>query len=297
MNQVATQNDIHAFFNSPMAQQPLQQLLGEQTANFTASLVQIVNNSNMLKNVNPHTILGCALTSASLDLPISDKLGYAYIVPYKGQAQFQIGYKGFIQLAQRTGQFKRIEACAIYQGDSEQDVYQRLTSLLPVPPKDNMPIIGYIAYFQLHNGYEARLVKTVQELQAHAQKYSQSYQKGGGVWKTNFQEMALKTVIKLLLSKQAPLSIANQMSQAIEADQAVIINGQYRYIDNEQDSQASYPSLPKMLDDTAFGRMIMAIQTGFDNKGQPFDKARARMFLQEKGYALNPMQEQQFLSA
>lgn len=137
----------------------------------------------------------------------------------------------------------------------------------------------------------------MQELQAHAQKYSQSYQKGGGVWKTNFNEMALKTVTKLLLSKQAPLSIANQMSKAIEADQAVIINGQYRYIDNEQDSQASYPSLPKMLDDTAFGRMMMAIQTGFDNQGQPFDKARARMFLQEKGYVLNQHQEQQFLSA
>lgn len=291
MSQVANQNDIHGFFNSPMAQQQLQQLLGEQTANFTASLVQIVNNSNMLKNVNPHTILGCALTSASLDLPISDKLGYAYIVPYKGQAQFQIGYKGFVQLAIRTGQFKRIEACAVYQDDSEYDVYQRLTSLLPIPPKDGVPIIGYTAYFELHNGYTARLAKSVQELQAHATKYSQSYQKGGGVWKTNFHEMALKTVIKLLLSKQAPLSIANQMSQAIEADQAVIVNGQYRYIDNEQDQP------PKMLDNIVFERMITAIHTGYDSQGRPFGKKEAREYLDKNNYTLSQDQQHKFLSA
>ena len=109
MSQVANQNDIHGFFNSPMAQQQLQQLLGEQTANFTASLVQIVNNSNMLKNVNPHTILGCALTSASLDLPISDKLGYAYIVPYKGQAQFQIGYKGLYSSPSAQGNLNALK--------------------------------------------------------------------------------------------------------------------------------------------------------------------------------------------
>lgn len=300
MNQVATQSTAQGFFNSPAVQQQIQQMLGERTASFTTSLVQIINNNTALQKVDPNTILGCALTSASLDLPISDKLGHAYIVPYKGQAQFQIGYKGFIQLAQRSGQFRYLEACAVYQGDTEQDVYQRLTSLLPVPPKQGMPVIGYVAYFELHDGCRARLVKTVHELHAHAMKYSQSYQKGGGVWKTNFEEMALKTVLKLLLSKRAPLSVDNKMGQALQADQAVIVDGQYRYVDNEPSEPQAYQpqqTQPKMLSDSAFGKMITAIQRGFDKNNQPFDKAKARMFLSSQGYTLNPTQEQQFLSA
>ena len=224
-------SSIQQFFSQGMVQDELQKILGQNAASFSASVIQIVNNNNALQNVNPVSIFGAAMTAATLNLPINNNLGFAYIVPFKSQAQFQIGYKGFIQLAQRTGQFRRINASPIYAGDTEQDVYQRLTSFIPKPPSGS--ITGYIAFFELLNGFQAHFAMTAQEMQAHAKKYSQSYKNGGGIWKTNFDEMAKKTVIKLLLSKQAPLSIDSQITTAVQADQAVILDGQYRYVDNE----------------------------------------------------------------
>lgn len=235
---MTNQLSIKGFFNSPIAQQKLGEILGKNAASFTTSVLQVVNSNDMLKNADPQTVFSAALMAATLNLPINNNLGFAYIVPFKNnkanrtEAQFQLGYKGFIQLAQRTGQFKRINACAVYEHDTEQDVYNRLTSLLPKPPSGEKT--GYIAYFQLLNGYEAHLSMSMEELNAHAQKYSQTAKKGFGVWKDNFDAMAQKTVIKLLLSKQAPLSIDTPLATAIQADQSVIVDGEYRYTDNEQ---------------------------------------------------------------
>ena len=234
------QLSIKSLLNSQTVQQKFIKMLGKNAASFTASVLQVVNSNDMLKNADPQTVFSAAMMAATLNLPINNNLGFAYIVPFKNnkanrtEAQFQLGYKGFIQLAQRTGQFKRINACAIYSHDTEQDVYSRLTSLLPRPPSGQAT--GYIAYFQLLNGYEAHLSMSIDELNAHANKYSQSAKKGFGVWKDNFDAMAQKTVIKLLLSKQAPLSIDMQLATAIQADQSVIINGEYRYTDNEAPS-------------------------------------------------------------
>ena len=233
-NQVSIKN----FLNSQTVQQKFVEILGKNAASFITSVLQVVNSNDMLKNADPQTVYSAAMMSATLNLPINNNLGFAYIVPFKNnksnriEAQFQLGYKGFIQLAQRTGQFERINACAIYSDDTEQDVYNRLTSLLPRPPSGQ--VTGYIAYFQLLNGYKAHLSMSIDELNAHANKYSQSAKKGFGVWKDNFDAMAQKTVIKLLLSKQAPLSIDMPLTTAIQADQSVIVNGEYRYTDNEE---------------------------------------------------------------
>lgn len=235
---MTNQLSIKGFFNSPIAQQKLGEILGKNAASFTTSVLQVVNSNDLLKEADPQTVFSAALMAATLNLPINNNLGFAYIVPFRNnkanrtEAQFQLGYKGFIQLAQRTGQFKRINACAVYEHDTEQDVYNRLTSLLPKPPSGQKT--GYIAYFQLLNGYEAHLSMSMEELNAHAQKYSQTAKKGFGVWKDNFDAMAQKTVIKLLLSKQAPLSIDTPLTTAIQADQSVIVDGEYRYTDNEQ---------------------------------------------------------------
>ena len=176
-NQLATQqqNPVQAFFFADNVQTELQKILGKNATSFTTSLVQIVQSNKALMSAGPDSVLGAAMTAAVLNLPINNNLGFAYIVPYqtnaldsKGnkialldeqgrqikkdgynqyvketQAQFQIGYKGFIQLAQRTGQFRRINASAIYEGDSEQDVYERLTSFIPKSTKGK--VIGYIA--------------------------------------------------------------------------------------------------------------------------------------------------------
>lgn len=237
------------FFARSSVQQKFHELLGKNASSFMTSVLQVVNSNDMLKNADPMTVLNASCMSAVLNLPINNNLGFAYIVPFRNnktgkiEAQFQLGYKGFIQLAQRTGQFKRINACAIYSDDTEQDVYQRLTSLLPKKPQGSL--IGYISYFQLLNGYEAHLSMSIEEINAHAQKYSQTAKKGYGVWKDNFDAMAQKTVIKLLLSRQAPLSIDSQLNQAIQADQTVIrdINGEFEYLDNEKPSNKQTVSI------------------------------------------------------
>lgn len=275
MNQLSAKD----FFSKPVVVQKLNELLGKNAQSFATSVLQIVNSNDMLKNAEPSTVFSAACMAATLNLPINNSLGFAYIVPFRNnkanrtEAQFQLGYKGFIQLAQRSGQFKRINACAIYSDDSEQDVYQRLTSLLPKPPKGQ--ITGYIAYFQLLNGYEAHLSMSIDELNAHAKKYSQTAKKGFGVWKDNFDAMAQKTVIKLLLSKQAPLAIDTPLTTAIQADQSVIVDGEYQYSDNQE--QVALPT----LDDKRFDEALNAITSGHISKQTIMD-----------GYQLTDTQQQ-----
>ena len=254
---------IKDFFDKPAVQAKMRELVDKNAASFGTSIMQIVNSNAMLLDAEPMSIFNAACMAATLNLPVNNNLGFAYIVPYKNkstgrvEAQFQLGYKGFIQLAQRSGQFKRINACPVYDTDAEEDVYQRLTSLIPRKPSGQ--IIGYIAYFQLLNGFEANLTMTMEELEAHAKRYSQTYKRGFGVWADNFEAMAKKTVIKLLLSQQAPLSI--EMQKAVLSDQSVIKDvtaEQFDYIDNQ-------PSDPVMLlpvDDTLFATLKENISTG-----------------------------------
>ena len=249
-------------------QQKLIELLGKNAQSFATSVLQVVNSNDMLKNADPQTVFSAACMAATLNLPINNNLGFAYIVPFRNnkanrtEAQFQLGYKGFIQLAQRSGQFKRINACATYSDDTEQTVYERLTSLLPKKPTGQ--ITGYIAYFQLLNGYEAHLAMSIEELTAHSQKYSQTAKKGFGVWKDNFDAMAQKTVIKLLLSKQAPLSIDTPLATAVQADQAVIhdVDGEqvFIYEDSQKPQQAIEMNLDN--DENLLNTVISQIQNG-----------------------------------
>lgn len=252
---------IKDFFDKPAVQAKMRELVDKNAASFGTSIMQIVNSNAMLLDAEPMSIFNAACMAATLNLPVNNNLGFAYIVPYRNkgrvEAQFQLGYKGFIQLAQRSGQFKRINTCPVYDTDAEEDVYQRLTSLIPRKPSGQ--IIGYIAYFQLLNGYEANLTMTMEELEAHAKRYSQTYKRGFGVWADNFEAMAKKTVIKLLLSQQAPLSI--EMQKAVLSDQSVIKDvtaEQFDYIDNQ-------PSDPVMLlpvDDTLFATLKENISSG-----------------------------------
>lgn len=262
---VARQNQlaIKNFFSSEVAMKKMQELMGQNAASFATSVLQIVNSNELLKKAAPQSIFNAACMAATLNLPINNNLGFAYIVPYQNrkqnttEAQFQLGYKGFIQLAQRSGQFKRINACAVYDEDTEEDVHKRLTSLIPIKPQGK--VIGYIAYFQLLNGYEANLTMTLEELEAHAKQYSQTYKRGFGVWADNFEAMARKTVIKLLLSQQAPLSI--EMQKAVLADQSVVkdvANEQFEYIDN----QPSEPDMRLPVDDALFQTLKQNISTG-----------------------------------
>ena len=280
---------IKAYMNGQGVQRKLEELLGERKDVFLTSALQVVNGNKALQNASPESIFGAVVTAATLNLPINDNLGFAYIVPFKGQASFQMGYKGFIQLAQRSGQFKRINACKTYSEDTEQSVYERLTAFLPKEPKGE--VTGYIAYFQLLNGFEAHLAMTNKEMAAHAGQYSQSFKKGYGVWKDNFEAMAQKTVLKLLLSKQAPLSIVPTLADAVQADQAIIrdVNGQpsYEYADNQPQQAAIEMDIsnnPELFNDVK-----TSVQNGNLDKAQVLSG--------QAGYIISDQQRQELVAS
>lgn len=204
------------------------EMLGKRATSFITSVLQITSQNKLLASADPVSIYQSAAVAATLDLPLNNSLGFAYIVPYNAKqadgsfkqvAQFQLGYKGFIQLAQRSGQFKTIAATPVYEGQLIEE--NPLTGyLFDWKARKSDKIIGYAAFFQLLNGFEKTLYMTVDDLKKHGAKFSQTYKKGFGLWKDDFDSMAIKTVIKLLLSKFAPLSV--DMQRAVITDQAVI---------------------------------------------------------------------------
>jgi recombination protein RecT len=209
------------FLQQDNVKRKFEELLGKRASSFLTSVLQIVSNNSYLKNASPQSIYNAACVAATLDLPINNNLGFAYIVPYGKDAQFQMGYRGFIQLAQRSGQFKTISATPIYQGQIVAENPLTGYEFDFTVAKTGNPI-GYAAYFKLLNGFEKTLYMTTEELKQHGLRFSQTFKRGQGLWKDDFESMALKTVIKLLLSKFAPLSV--EMQQAVITDQGVIDN-------------------------------------------------------------------------
>lgn len=213
---------LKGMLEMPAYKNKFNEMLGKKAAGFMSSIIAVANNNKLLAKANPATVIGAAAQAAMLDLPINQSLGFAYIVPYKSEAQFQLGYKGYIQLAQRSGQYVDIGAKTVYEGELEYE--NRLLDKFKFGERTGDKVIGYIAYFRLVNGFEKMLFMTLDEMQAHAKKYSKSYSGGTDKWGlADFNVMAEKTVLKRLLSKFGPLSIESvQMSQALSNDGGVI---------------------------------------------------------------------------
>lgn len=216
---------IKAVFAHDEVQKRFYDILGKKAPGFILSVINTVTNDINLAKADRNSILFAAATAAILDLPINPNLGFAYIVAYfdkhsqSYKAQFQMGYKGFIQLAQRSSQFETISAAPIYEGQLIEE--NPLTGyIFDFKKKQSDKVIGYAGYFKLTAGFEKTLYMTAEELQNHGVKYSQSFKKGYGLWKDNFDAMAIKTVLKLLLSKYAPLS--TEMQKAVMTDQAIV---------------------------------------------------------------------------
>lgn len=216
-----------------------QDTLGNGTQQFMASILSLVNSDKLLAECNSLELYNCCLTAAALKLPFNKDLGHAWIVGYKDKhrnfevvPQLQIGWKGFVQLAQRSGQFRTINCTDVRVGEITNN--DRLTGEIEFKwmedeaERNKAEIAGYVAYFELLNGFRKMLYMTKAELEAHAKKYSQTYKRGKGVWVDNFDAMARKTVIKLILNRYAPLSV--DMAKAIELDQA---DADGNYIDNK----------------------------------------------------------------
>lgn len=213
---------LKGMLEMPAYKNKFNEMLGKKAAGFMSSIIAVANNNKLLAKAEPATVIGAAAQAAMLDLPINQSLGFAYIVPYKGAAQFQLGYKGYIQLAQRSGQYVDIGAKTVYEGELEYE--NRLLDKFKFGERTGDKVIGYLAYFRLTNGFEKMLFMELDEMIAHAKKYSKSYSGGTEKWGlADFNTMAEKTVLKKLLSKYGPLSIENiQMSQALANDGGVV---------------------------------------------------------------------------
>lgn len=242
---------LKGMLEMPAYKNKFNEMLGKKAAGFMSSIIAVANNNKLLAKAEPSTVIGAAAQAAMLDLPINQSLGFAYIVPYKGAAQFQLGYKGYIQLAQRSGQYVDIGAKTVYEGELEYE--NRLLDKFKFGERTGDKVIGYLAYFRLTNGFEKMLFMELDEMIAHAKKYSKNYSGGTDKWGlADFNTMAEKTVLKRLLSKYGPLSIESvQMSQALSNDGGVIsmnkdgdfdVNFDGETIDAEYEETANEPS-------------------------------------------------------
>lgn len=201
------------YFNAPAVKAKFQEVLKGKENEFVASLLSVVTNNNLLAKASNQSIMTAAMKAAVLNLPIEPSLGQAYIVPYGREAQFQLGYKGLLQLAQRSGKYKSITAGVVYK--SQFISYNPLFEELEIDftqPQDE--VVGYFAAFKLLNGFEKVTYWTKEQAHAHGKRFSKTFK--NGPWKTDFDAMAQKTLLKQIISKYGPLSV--EMEQAFVAD-------------------------------------------------------------------------------
>ena len=245
-----------ASFNStltnPKTQDYLEQVLKDKKNSFVNNITALVINNAKLAQCEPLSLLYAGIKATALDLPLDSNLGYAFVIPYRDNktgvtsAQFQCGYKGIKQLAIRSGQYAFINSGDVREGEIKRR--DRLTGLIEFEfiaddeVRLKTPIVGYFNYFKLLNGYESMLYMSVAEIKEHAGIYSQTYKNdikygsNSSKWssETDFPSMCKKTVTKLNLSRNGILSV--EMQTAIQADQAIITENGYRYIDNEKET-------------------------------------------------------------
>lgn len=281
---------------NPKTQAYLEQVLSTKKNAFVNNIVALVSNNASLQQCEPTSIMFAGLKATALDLPLDPNLGFAYVIPYKNnregktEAQFQIGYRGFIQLAIRSGQFKTINVTEVREG--ELGAFDLLTGEMCFNFVDNRmerKVIGYAAFFRLSNGFEKTLYMTKEEVEAHAKKYSQTYAsknekvQKNSKWETDFDAMAKKTVIKLLLSKYAPLSV--DMINAVSSDQAVLDEKGVRYVDNSTNDIAE--AVAEEIDENA-NQTTIAIDLGTPEG----DKSVKAIVDTETGEIINQEQEE-----
>lgn len=223
------------------------ELLGKRAPQFISSVVSLVNGSPELRLAaieSPTTIIQAALKAATFDLPIDPGLGYAYIMPFnnsvkqpdgtwlkKHEATFILGYKGMIQLAQRTGAYRKINVVDVRQGELKR--YDRLTEDIELEfvqdeeEREKLPVIGWVGYFRLMNGAEKTIYMTRRQVEAHEKKFRKGQNMTKG-WRDDFDSMAVKTVLRRLIGKWGLMSIEYQRGDAETLEAATAIaDGKY----------------------------------------------------------------------
>ena len=209
---------------------------------FLMSAITVIQQNNFPSNIDRNSVLYGLMNAAILGLPINNNFGYAYLIPYRDSknnkvvAQFQIGARGFIALAIRSGLVKNFGMSEIYEGQlikydplrgSEFDFSKKLSNT----------IIGFACYLELKDGFARYEYMTYEQMMSHAKRYSESFKHNQGAWVTNFIEMGEKTIGKLTLKKYMPF-LTDELGRAIQTDQAVIVGeNDFIYIDNEKEDE------------------------------------------------------------
>lgn len=239
----AKKDSIAVFLADDAVKANVEKIVGTKDAQrFISSLVSSVQTNPALAECTNKSLLNAALLGQSLDLPQSPQLGMFYMIPYDNkktgvkEAQFQISYKGLIQLAIRSGQYRKLNVCDIREG--ELRAFNPILDEYTFEPETDMvkrvqlKVIGYYASFELVNGYKKSIYWSREQMEEHAKRYSVSYRKGwDSIWKSDFDKMAFKTLIKQLLSKYGVMSV--EMSKAVVNDQAVLEEeNNPMYVDN-----------------------------------------------------------------
>lgn len=260
------------YMSTDLIKRKIQDVIGgEKGQRFITSIVSAVSNNSKLSECDNNSIFTAALLGATLDLSPSPQLGQYYLVPYndkeKGKvAQFQLGYKGYIQLAIRSGQYKKLNVLEIREGELinynplEEEIEVKLIE--DEAEREKAKTIGYYAMFEYINGFKKTMYWSYEKMLSHADTYSKAFSASSykailegkvnekGMWKyssfwyKNFDDMAKKTMLRQLISKWGVMSI--DMQKAMDGDMAVIKDdGSYEYVDNSEDinsnvSEAQY---------------------------------------------------------
>lgn len=240
------------FMSSDAVKQKVNEMIGGKDGqSFITSIISAVSTNPNLARCEHSTILSAAMQGAALKLSPSNQLGHYYLVPYDDNkkhrvvAQFQMGYKGYIQLAMRSGQYRDLDVMDIREGEYKgKDKYTGKPVIEFIEDDDareELPIVGYFAYFELLNGFRKSLYWSKAKMEKHAMQYSKGYasdvKKGNQYtfWSKDFDGMAFKTMLRQLLSKWAVMSI--EMQTAMASDMAVINDNSYEYVDNQSEEE------------------------------------------------------------
>lgn len=261
-NEVVTRTQqktgIATYLGGEAARANIAQVIGkENVTRFVSSVVSAVQANPQLASCTNASVVSAALQGEALKLAPSPQLGHFYMTPYKTrkkvngewvevtEAVFTIGWKGYLQLAIRSGQYRSIVVSDVHSGEIEFNPITEemvLTPILDPEQREKTPIIGYYAMFELLNGFKKELYASKASIEAHAKRYSASYRydlesgKKSSIWSTNFDAMAKKTLIRQLIGKWGIMSV--EMQQAYEKDMAVIDDEGKRYVDNPSTVEA-----------------------------------------------------------
>lgn len=214
--------------------------LVQDPTNFIMSAITTIQQNNFPADIDRNSVLFGLMNAAILKLPINNNFGLAYLIPYRDNkknkvvAQFQVGAKGFIALAIRSGLVINFSTTEVYDGQLLE--FNPLTgSKFDFSKKQSNKIIGFACYLELKNGFKRTEFMTYEQMMAHAKRYSESFKHNQGAWVTNFIEMGRKTIGKLTLKKYMPF-LTDEIGRALQTDQAVIVGeNEFVYIDNEND--------------------------------------------------------------